>query len=159
MQVNISLVTHVDININKFLLSLVFLRLEVGSNRIFFGSHRLEIQNLQPRLNPIQKIWARARPDPEKTGSTHPYNMPLADIQKILIVLIQVEFYLYIFDSNQIQDSTFGLWCADCIADEQNLAFEPKLCWSEMHARCESCQTRSLCTEIPKPIIFRFQWA
>ena len=78
MQVNISLVTHVDININKFLLSLVFLRLEVGSNRIFFGSHRLEIQNLQPRLDPIQKIWARAQPDPEKTGSTH--------LQKLVVV-------------------------------------------------------------------------
>ena len=75
MQVNLSLVTYDDININKCLLLLVFLRLEVDSNRKISGSHRLEIQNLQPRLNPIQKIQAPARPDPEKTGLTHPYEI------------------------------------------------------------------------------------
>ena len=46
MQVNLSLVTQVDIKINICLLSFVFLRLEVGLNRKFLGSHRLEIQNL-----------------------------------------------------------------------------------------------------------------
>ena len=53
----------------------MYLWLEVGSNRNFFGSDRLEAYYLWPGLDPGRKKWARARPGPEKTGSTQPYIM------------------------------------------------------------------------------------
>ena len=46
MQVNLSLVTYDDININECLPSLIFLRLEVGWKRKISDLYRLEIQNL-----------------------------------------------------------------------------------------------------------------
>ena len=73
MQVNISLVTHVDININKYLLSLVFLRLEVGLDSNFKARIGSRYKICSPGLTWSKKYGLRLNPSQKKKGLTHPY--------------------------------------------------------------------------------------
>ena len=74
MQVNISLVTHVDININKYLLSLVFLRLKVGSISNFLALIGSRYKICSPGLTRSKKYGLGLDPSQKKQARPIPSN-------------------------------------------------------------------------------------